>query len=237
MSVVEPPANQPPNQLLDITTEVEWAQPLEELLAAEGEKCRGLAWLHNRAEKKYSSYNTRISLPVIILSTLAGTASVGQSSLFGSPSISGPVIGIVSITVGILNTIGSYFSWAKRSEGHKVANLTYSKLYRFICIEMSLPRSQRMRARDFLKTIRDQTDRLGEICPDIPPDIIALFNKEFKDYQNVKKPEITNGLEKISIYHSVSVDHTPTLVTAIPENPIKITLVDPKPSPKIGKSS
>jgi hypothetical protein len=78
---------------------------------------------------------------------------------------------------------------------------------------------------------------LGEICPDIPPDIIALFNKEFKDYRNVKKPEITNGLEKISIYHSVSVDHTPTLVTAIPENAIKITLVDPKPSPKTGKSS
>lgn len=205
---------------------LDWTSSLEAIMAAEGEKCRGLAWLHNQAEAKYSKYNTYISLPVIVLSTLAGTASVGQQALFGSPSISGPVIGIVSISVGILNTVGSYFSWAKRAEGHKVATLTYGKIYRFIMIEMSLPRTQRMYARDFLKTIRDQTDRLGEICPAIPPDIIKIFNEKFKDSDTdgIKRPEVTNGLEKIVIFKEESELPVPAEVQKI-----KVQIIPAKP--------
>lgn len=180
--------------------QIEWNESLEELMASEGEKCRGLAWLHTQAELKYSRLNTYIALPVIVLSTLTGFFSASAGSILPEGNITQGALGGVSVLVGVLNTVGSFFAWAKRSEGHKVAYLTYSKLYRFISIEMSLPRDQRMRAKDFLKTIRDQIDRLGEICPAIPPDIIVEFNKRFHDDPNITKPEITNGLEKIEIF-------------------------------------
>jgi hypothetical protein len=202
----------------DSGKDIEWNESLEELMASEGEKCRGLAWLHTQAELKYSRYNTYIALPVIVLSTLTGFFSASTGSILPEGNITAGALGGVSVLVGVLNTVGSFFAWAKRSEGHKVAYLTYGKLYRFISIEMSLPRDQRMRAKDFLKTVRDQIDRLGEICPAIPPDIIKEFNKRFHDDPDITKPEITNGLEKIEIFK-------PDVVEVKKEESVKIAVL------------
>ena len=89
---------------------IEWSSQLEDILAKEGERCRGLAWLHTRAETLTGNYNAWIQVPVIILSTLCGTASVGSSTLFdGDTKSSSIAIGLVSIGVGILNTLGGFF--------------------------------------------------------------------------------------------------------------------------------
>lgn len=215
---------------------VEWNERLERLMAEEGEKCRGLAWLHERAEKKYSRWNTYIALPVIVLSTVGGFLSASTGSILPQDTTTSGMLGGLSVFVGVLNTVGSYFSWAKRSEGHKVANLTYAKLYRFISIEMSLPRSQRMRAPEFLKTVREQIDRLGELSPVVPPDTIAEFNKHFYTVSGIKKPEVTNGLEKIEIYSDEAI---PVLIPGSEaETRIKVSVVDPTPpAPKLSKTA
>ena len=105
------------------------------------------------------------------------------------------------MTVGVLNTVSSYFSWGKRSEAHKSAAMTYSKIHRFIMIELSLPRSERMAAKDMLKIVREQCDRLADTSPQIPDKIIQDFKKRFGDSTpDVKKPEITNGLDPIMVH-------------------------------------
>lgn len=210
---------------------VEWNESLEDLMASEGEKCRGLAWLHTQAELKYSRLNTYVAIPVIALSTLTGFFSASVGTILPEGNTTQGLLGAVSVTVGILNTVGSFFGWAKRSEGHKVAYLTYGKLYRFITIEMSLPRSQRMNAKDFLKTIRDQIDRLGEICPAIPPDIIVTFNQKFRDDPEITKPEITNGLEKIVVFKEKEKDIPTVEVELLPESQSKPE-TEPKPNPE-----
>jgi hypothetical protein len=73
---------------------IEWSSQLEDIIAQEGEKCRGLSWLHTRGEALTSKYNTCVQVPVIILSTLAGTASVGSQTLFGGSSVSSTAIGL-----------------------------------------------------------------------------------------------------------------------------------------------
>jgi hypothetical protein len=157
-------------------TKVEWSTQLEDILAQEGEKCRGLAWLHTRAEALTSKFNTYVQVPVIVLSTLAGTASVGSATLFGGGPASSIAIGLVSISVGILNTLGSFFAFAKRSEAHRIAHLNYSKLSTRISIELSLPRDQRMEADPFLENTRETMERLAETAPLCPEGIIAEFN-------------------------------------------------------------
>ena len=113
--------------------DIHWSEPLELLVASEGEKCRGLAWINQQSESHYATRANAIAIPVIVLSTLAGTASVGSTSLFGSETqISSIVIGLVSIGVGILNTISSYFSFARKAESHRIAFLQYSKLFSII---------------------------------------------------------------------------------------------------------
>lgn len=183
---------------------IHWSPQLEDLIAQEGEKCRGLAWIHQHAEQCLTRKNTQIQIPVIVLSTLCGTASVGSSSLFGGEvGISNIVIGFVSIAVGVLNTLGNYFAYARKSEAHHIAYLHYSKLFSWVSVELSLPRSERMVAAEMLKQLRDEMERLAETTPSPPPSIFAQFNTTFASETTVARPAETNGLHKILIYRDV----------------------------------
>jgi hypothetical protein len=205
--------------------EVEWSSQLEDIVAKEGERCSGLAWLHTRAEIETSKYNTYVQVPVIILSTLAGTASVGSATLFGgSSSESGIAIGLVSIGVGILNTLGSFFNFAKRSEAHRIAHLNYSKLATKISIELSLPRDERMKAELLLTYLRDTMERLAETTPNCPQNIIKQFNDKYKDEKEIALPIEVNGIHKINIYRGET--HALTPVGSKPK--IEISFQQPK---------
>jgi hypothetical protein len=200
--------------------DIHWSNQLEDLIAQEGEKCRGLAWIHQRAEQEAGKKNNYIMLPVIVLSTLSGTASVGSSALFGENSYSSIVIGLVSISVGILNTVNSYFAYAKKSEAHRIAYLHYSKLFTWVSVELSLPRNERMNAEEMLKQLRAEMERLAETTPSPPPHILQAFSTTFKDYKEVSKPAETNGLAKINIFRSALEKSatTPSLVVRTPHS-------------------
>jgi hypothetical protein len=184
---------------------VEWSVQVEDILAGEGEKCRGLAWIHMRCESELSKLNTLVQVPVIVLSTLAGTASVGSSTLFGpgNSTMSGIAIGLVSIAVGILNTLGGFFNFAKRSEAHRIAHLHYSKLSSKIQIELSLPRLERDSADSLLNYVRDSMERLAETTPLASDAILKDFNSKFSMMKDqIAMPPETNGLHKIKVYRS-----------------------------------
>jgi hypothetical protein len=184
------------------TTIISWNSRLEEYFAQTGEKASCLSWLHKKAEELYSNRSVVIDLPVIILSTLNGAVSVGSDSLFGGSQYASVGVGIVALLTAILSTIGSYFAWSRRAEGHRISALNYAKLYRFLSIEMSLPRPERMSPNDLLKYVKTEYDRLSEISPLVPPRIIDLFKQRFSNakYDDISKPEDANGLHPIIVY-------------------------------------
>lgn len=184
----------------DTAVSIHWTTKLEDYFASTGEKAHCLSWVHKQSESLYSSRRTWIDLPVIVGSGVIAFLNAGSSSLFEDPKISSVALGVGSLAVGVLNTLGSYFGWAKRAEGHRISSIHYSKLYRFITVELSLPREERMRPHDFLKYVKDQYDRLQEISPIIPTKVIAEFQRKFKHETEISKPEEANGLEKITIY-------------------------------------
>jgi hypothetical protein len=185
----------------DENMDITWNERLEEYFASTGEKAHCLSWLHKRAEALYSFRTMFIDLPVIVLSTITGAASIGSKSLFGDAPEAPIILGIVSLFVSVLNTIGTYFAWARRSEAHRVSYLQYSKMYRFINVEMSLPRNERMKPRELLKYVKDEYERLSEISPMIPAKLIVIFNAKFGNEKEISQPEEVNGLEKITVYN------------------------------------
>ncbi len=189
-----------------------WQHRLEEYFADTGEKSHCYSWLHKKAEEYYSNRTVIIDLPVIILSTLNGAVSVGSDSLFGGSAYSSIGVGLVALLTAILSTIGSYFAWARRAEGHRISSLNYAKLYRFLSIEMSLPRDERMSPKDLLKYVKTEYDRLSEISPLIPNHIIETFRTKFADakYDSICRPEDTNGLHHITIFSEEQ--KTPTVI-------------------------
>jgi hypothetical protein len=184
----------------DINENITWNDKLEEYFASTGEKAHCLSWLHKKSESLYSNRSTFIDLPVIILSALIGGTSIGSQELFGNSPAAPMILGLISIFVGILNTVGTYFSWSRRAEAHRISNIQYSRLYRHISVEMSLPRNERTKPAELLQFIRTEYDRLNEISPLIPPSIIKEFNLRFSNEKEISQPEETNGLEKITVY-------------------------------------
>jgi len=185
----------------DIGTNVSWTVLLEDYFAQTGEKANGLAIMHKRAESIFTRRKTYIDLPVIIGSGAVAFLNAGSSSLFaGNQQLAATALGVGSLVIGILNTTGSYFGWAKRAEGHRMSSIHYAKLYRFINVEMRLPREQRMQPGDFLKYVKDQYDRLAELSPPIPSSVARSFASQMEKYKDISKPEETNGLNKIQIF-------------------------------------
>jgi hypothetical protein len=58
-----------------------------------------------------------------------------------------------------------------------------------------------MEAKDALNIIRTDIKNLEEISPIVPDDIIQLYNNKYPKHEgeNIKRPNITNGLTEIKI--------------------------------------
>ena len=214
--------------------EISWNERLEEYFCSTGERAECLSWLHKRGEEIYSQRRTWIDLPVIIISSATGFLSVGSSTMFeGYESLATTLLGVASLFVGILNTTGAYFGWAKRAEGHRISSIHYAKLYRFLKIEMSLPREERMSATDLLKYTKDQYDRLQEISPLLPPQVIDDFRHRFEKYKDIAKPEEANGLESVVVFQEpplpLKIRNPPSGEPSL-ESPVRM-LPLPPPSP------
>jgi hypothetical protein len=194
-----------------ISENVSWNERLETYFSSTAEKSQCLSWIHKQAESLYSQRRNYIDLPVIVGSAITGFMSVGTTTMFaGQEQMASIFLGVMSLVVGITNTIGAYFQFAKRCEGHRIASIQYARMFRFLTIEMSLPRDERMTPHDLLKYTKDMYDRLAEVSPMLPPECIEEFKKRFAKYENISKPEEANGLEHVIVYtNPVSFPQTP----------------------------
>ena len=189
--------------------QITWNHELEKLLAEEGEKALGSSWIHNQAESYYAKRNQWVQIPCVILSTLSGAGSIGSQTMFSDGKTASLAIGAVSIGVGILQTLGGFWSFAKLQEAHRQADIAWHKLHRFISVEMTLPRNERIAAKDMLKICREQIERLSETAPLVPDVIVGDINKRFgSKYKDVAVPDIANGLKRV-IINSPPVGNTP----------------------------
>ena len=190
-----------PRQLPDDIEE--WSDEIEELLSEWGEVAMCYAYLHNFGQRKYKKKYHHLQIPIIILSTLTGTANFATDSYVPDGFKHGFSAGVGSLNLfcGILGTLLSFLRYSEIYEGHRIAALAWSKLSRNIEIELSLHDKKRKPCRDFLKICRSEYDNLLESSPNIDLDIINYFNKKFEDdYPDVRKPVICNGLKEIKPY-------------------------------------
>ncbi len=182
-----------------------WTKQQETLMAEWSDKAGCYRWLHDRCEKKYSMMNMWITIPVIILSTLTGTANFAIDGFVpgDDPEMKKYIqagIGGVSIFAGILTTLGNFLRFAQGSESHRVAGIAWGKFQRQIAVELAINPNDRIDCMDFLKICRAELDRLIEQSPPIPDDVIKEFKSEFEDKKDVKKPEICDGMEHTTVF-------------------------------------
>jgi len=205
-----PPLSSPPPETADasgakiIKFNNGWTREQEELMAGWADIAACYRWMHDKYEKKATASNMWITVPVIVLSTLTGSASFIMTSVVGDNPVAQKYaqigIGGVSIFTGILTTLGNFFRYAQSSEANRVASIAWGKFQRQIAVELALHPMERIDSMDFLKICRAELDRLIEQSPQIPEKVIEEFEKEFFDTPTLKKPDIAHGIDHTKVF-------------------------------------
>ena len=205
VSTSEPPAAAAPNPVEKKVKRFNngWSADLEHLVADWADKGQCYRWMHDKTSRKQAAYNQCMMIPVIVLSTLTGTANFGLDSLFSDPGhkkIASLSIGGFGILTGVISTLANFMRYAQGSEAHSVAAISWAKFSRHTSIELALHPNDRIEAFAFLKMFRIELDRLIEQSPPIPEDIIRSFKQEFRNNSEVKRPEITGYMEHTPVF-------------------------------------
>ena len=188
----------------DINPNTVWSFEHDELLSSWSDKAACYTWMHDATQRKFRKINMRLGIPVIVLSTISGTANFGISTIFPVGfNYGNAVIGTLSLITGVISTISNFLGYAQSEEAHRIACVQWSKFKRTLETELSLHPNERKNPSEFIKYAKAELDRLMEQSPTIPQDIIDNFLKTFRKLKGVKMPEICNKLEHTTIYEQL----------------------------------
>lgn len=178
----------------------EWHSQHHHILKEWAEIGYSYRYLHDRAFMYYSSQNFKFALPVIIISTLTGTANFAQKSFpLGWQGFMPLVIGSFNLIAGLITTIAQFLRVSELLEGNRSASIGYDKFARNISVELSLPiRERELSGSEFISKCRLELDKLIEQSPNIPQHIIQQFSKKFEQ-KAFFKPNILD-INPIEIY-------------------------------------
>ena len=178
-----------------------WKEEDENLLKQWSDKAQCYQWLHNKGREIYQVKNTWFSIPVIIISTLTGTANFAQDrfSEESQPYVQ-VAIGTLSIIAGIISTIYQFLKISEINEGHRIATLSWGKFHRNLETELTRHPLDRMKPNELLNLSKEEFNRLIEISPTIDKKILKIFNSKFNDNIDLNKPEIGNTINSVNIY-------------------------------------
>lgn len=209
---------------LNNITLISWNPRLEHYFKEVAEKSNCLSWCHKRSEELFSGKTMYLEIPCIIIGSVNGFISVGAKQVFGEDDMASLYIGIVALFVSLLNTISSYFSWSRRAENHKMSALSYAKLYRFLSVQMSLPRAERISPTELLKFTQNEYNRLNETSALLPPSVIDTFKSRFGKLQTISLPSEVNGLHPVAIYGDENSIRVPAEATPANSPQVSLTL-------------
>jgi hypothetical protein len=178
-----------------------WKEEEERILRDWADKAQCYELMHSKSHEVYNYRNTLFVIPVIIISTITGTANFAQDRV---PEAQQPifvmVVGAFNIIAAIISTIAQYLKISELNESHRVGTLQWGKFYRNIRTELAKHPLDRVPPANMLSMCKEEFDRLLEIYPDIPQKIVNEFKIKFNNIDGISKPEICDAIEPTEIY-------------------------------------
>jgi hypothetical protein len=192
-----------------------WTRDDDIILKEWVDKSACFKWLHEKSYKVYKKQYLRLMIPVIIISTLTGAANfalqrIPDTTYQGYASL---VVGGFNIVAAIISTVAQFLKTSELKEGHNIAARSWDKFNRTIKLELQKNPDERTDKRDLFNYSMKEYDRLVELSPDIPTNVIDEFKNTYKNTIDLIKPEITGGIISSKVYE-------PQVEYVIPEDEI-----------------
>ena len=185
---------------------IEWTPEHEKILIEWADKAMCYRWLHSKSNAMFSSLNAWYTIPVIIISTLTGTANFAQERVpLEYQSYFVMIVGAFNLTAGIITTIQQFLKITQLNEAHRVSSIAWDKFYRNIKIELAKHPIERIDVKQMIKMSKEEFDRLMETIPNIPEKILQQFKDNFKKeaiFDQIVKPEICDILIPTNDYRN-----------------------------------
>lgn len=190
----------------EMETIVNWTPEHEQILIEWADKAMCYRWLHSKANAMFSNLNTWYTIPVIVISTLTGTANFAQERVpIQYQNLFVMVVGGFNILAGIITTIQQFLKITQLNEAHRVSSIAWDKFYRNIKIELAKHPEERIDVRQMIKMSKEEFDRLMETSPTIPEKIVQQFKDNFNSQESfgkIVKPEICDILIPTNDYRN-----------------------------------
>ena len=174
-----------------------WESEHDQILVDWADKAMCYRWLHNRENEKYSRKNMWFTIPVIVISTITGTANFAQEHFPEHRSTMSMVIGSFNIVAAIITTVSQFLKIAEVNEAHRVATISWDKFYRNVRLTLTRNPCERMPVAHQLKAVKEEFDRMMELSPPISSKVVQEFQATFShkpEYKDVIKPDICGNL-------------------------------------------
>jgi len=203
-----------------------WTEDDDIILKEWVDKSACFKWLHQKAYKKYKKSYLRFMIPVIIISTLTGAANFALERIPDTnyQSYAQLLVGTFNIIAAIISTISQFLKTAELKEGHNIAAKSWDKFNRLLKIELQRHPNDRTNKKEIFSYSVREYDRLTEISPDIPSDIIEQFKQLYKDSIDLIKPEITGYIISSKVYEPKlnSINDDSSIASSMNDEEIKL---------------
>lgn len=224
---------------------IDWTTQHEKILIDWADKATCYKWLHEKATLEYESKKRWYTIPVIIMSTLTGTANFAQNNIPAEYLTAATMgIGAVNLLAGILTTVQQFLKISELNESHRVSSISWGKFQRNIKVELAKSPAERTPVTQLIKACKEEFDRLIETSQDIPNHLVTLFKKTFSGgeiqydrngnklpltdkqllFSELTKPEICDSLESVTkiMYKAPLIDMLKDQSKPIDLNAIKL---------------
>lgn len=204
-----------------------WKPEEENILREWADKSQVYELFHGKGHLIYKKKNARYVIPVIIISTLTGTANFAQERVpVDYQNVFVMIIGSLSIIAAIISTISQFLRISELNEAHRVASLSWGKFSRNAKTDLAKHPLDRGDPVMTLKVAKEEFNRLLEISPIIPKNVIANFNVKFEDVPELAKPEICDSIIPTTIFYMTPEERTEMINSFKPLSHVVVHMED-----------
>jgi len=175
-----------------------WNKYHENLLKKWAQMCKTYSIMHTLSAARYSAWDRRLGIPVVILGAATSTLIFGSSS--DTTGVMRYINGTLALIVTALAGVSRFINTGEKTVKHKAVSFKYTSIAMNIDTILSFPRSERAESpQEFISSIKSNILEVRENAPEV---LMSIMNNYLRKYDKTLTNVKSNVNTRESVYDS-----------------------------------